>query len=100
MTQERIAPARFLGAEAVSTADFIWSLQMRELLHPDDKSANILRGRLLIATHIWSPEAQEIELHAPHHSIAWKLNGEPLSFDAAFPQPTDAGIARATLHAG
>ncbi|MBW3635100.1 MAG: glycoside hydrolase family 78 protein [Armatimonadetes bacterium] len=100
LTQERIAPARFLGAQAVQTTDVIWSLQMRELLNSDDKSANMLRGRVLIATHIWSSEKQEIEIHAPHHPIAWKLNGESLSFDAAFSQPTDAGIARATLQAG
>ena len=67
LTREPVAPVRVRAVEAVTRAPYTWTLNPREFLNPVDKSANHLRGRMLLATHIYSRRAQKISFHPPHH---------------------------------
>lgn len=102
LTREPINPVRVLAIEAVKPAPLTWSLNPRELLNPHDKSANVLRGKMLLVTHLHSDTEQPIDLHPPHDrpNTQWKLNGEILKFDDRSLQRTDTGVAHATLRAG
>ncbi|MDB5327745.1 MAG: alpha-L-rhamnosidase, partial [Phycisphaerales bacterium] len=83
-------------------ATHVWSLHPRDLLNPEDKSANVARGRMLLAMYLISDRPQRIEFHLPHHRplTKWKLNGELLAFDDLSLQQTDTGVAHAELKAG
>lgn len=102
LTREPVAPVRVRAVEAVTTARYTWTLNPREFLNPTDKEANFLRGRMLLATHIYSERAQKIDLHPPHYRprIPWVLNGRALGFDDPSLQRTDTGVAHARLKAG
>lgn len=102
LTREAVAPVRVRAVEVVRGASFTWTLNPREFLNHEDKSANFLRGRMLLATHIYSEHAQKIDFHPPHHRprIAWTLNGRPLRFDDHSLQRTDTGVAHARLKVG
>lgn len=100
LTREVIEPARVAAVEAVRAAPYSWSLDLRSVLNPHDRTANVLAGHLLLATHIHSPAPQAIQFHVPHKARAWKLNGEHLRFDDYSLQATDDGVAHARLRAG
>ena len=57
---------------------------------------------VLLATHIWSGSAQEVQLHVPNYRQPrlWKLNGMELKFDDCSLQLTEAGVAHARLREG
>lgn len=100
LTREPLPPARVLGAEVVRPADRTWSLYLDPWLEGDDRSANMLLARGLVATHLFSQRAQALELHQPHGPLPTKLNGEPLIYNHHDLQPTDACVACARLCAG
>ncbi|MDQ8195709.1 family 78 glycoside hydrolase catalytic domain [Coraliomargarita sp. SDUM461004] len=83
LTRDVVFPQRVLPPKAVSSAQYIWNLNPRGMLHPDDKEANVLRGDLLLSSQIYSPCAQQIEIQQPHSRprLIWKLNGESIPFD-------------------
>ncbi len=104
LTREPVSPVRVRAVEAVKVAPNSrhWNLNPRDILNPADKSANHLRGKLLLLTHIHSERAQTISFHPPHErpSIAWALNGRALAFDDHTLFQTDGGVAHARLKAG
>lgn len=102
LTRQPVPPKRLLSVEAVRPAPYTWSLNPRDLFNADDKSAEHLRGRLLLVTQIHSDAEQPIDLHPPHGrpNVRWKLNGEDLKFDDHSTQRTDTGVAHARLRAG
>ena len=65
LTREVAQPTRLVRAEAVSTAPISLSFNLRDALNRDDDSANYLLGRMLVASHFVSSEAQGVELHFP-----------------------------------
>jgi alpha-L-rhamnosidase len=102
LTREPISPTRLLAVEAVRAAPITWSLNPRDLLNAHDKTAEHVRGLMLLVTHLFSDGEQKIQFHPPHGRPAthWKLNGEALTFDDHSLQKTDTGVAHATLRAG
>lgn len=103
LAREPVAPVRLLAAEAVAVANQTWSFNPRRAFNADNLTADVLRGRLLVATFIRSPRAQDIQLHAPALGWGkweWKLNGALLKFDDFSQQKTDSGITRARLRKG
>ena len=102
LTQNAIAPLKVHSIEAVRPASFTWTVNPRDLLNPLDKTANQIRGRMLLATHIYSDVEQPIEVHQPHDrpNVPMKLNGRPLAFDDLTLQKTGTGVAHAQLQAG
>ena len=101
LTREPVAPVRLVSAQAVRPCPYTWSLNPRELLRPRDRGDDLLRGRLLLATHIHSDRPQAVQFHEPHgRRAAWKLNGRDLTFDDHSLQLTAAGVANARLRKG
>lgn len=102
LTREAISPTRLMAIEAVKPAPITWSLNPRDLLNPNDKTAENVRGRMLLATTLFGDAEQSIQFHQPHGrpNCRWKLNGEELSFDDHSLQKTDTGVAHGRLRAG
>jgi hypothetical protein len=104
LTREIVEPRSVRAVELVDRADAVWTLNPRDFLNAADRSANHLRGRMLLVTHVHSPTAQRAEFHPPHvrpeAQGAWKLNGKTLKFDDRSLQKTDTGVAHARLKAG
>jgi alpha-L-rhamnosidase len=102
LTREPVSPTRLLAVEAVRPAPITWSLNPRDLLNPHDKTAENVRGRMLLTTNLFSEAEQSIQFHQPHGrpNCQWKLNGEALKFDDHSLQKTDTGVAHARLRAG
>ncbi|HZZ41686.1 MAG TPA: family 78 glycoside hydrolase catalytic domain [Tepidisphaeraceae bacterium] len=102
LTRENTQPARVRNVEAVRTAAYQFTLYPRDMINHIDKSANHVRGRMLLLTHIFSDVDQEVELHPPHDRPAtkWKLNGKELLFADHSPVNTMTGVERAKLKAG
>ena len=102
LTCDRTPPVRVMAVESVRPATHVWSLHPRDLLNSEDKSANVARGKMLLATYLISDRPQRIEFHLPHHRppTQWKLNGKLLTFDDLSLQQTDTGVAHAQLKAG
>jgi len=102
LTRQPVDPVRVLATEAVRPARYSWTVNPRELLNPTDDTANVLRGKMLVLTHIHSKQAQRMELHPPHDRprALWKLNGREVAFDDRSLQKTNTGVAHVKLHAG
>ncbi len=101
LTREIVEPESVLAMETVRPAPYTWSINVHDFITEKDKTANSLNSRMLLATHIYSPKAQTIELHTPHGTyLAWKLNAKPLQFDQQGKQLTDFGVAKARLAKG
>lgn len=77
LTMEPVQPKRFVGADAVRSVQRVWSLDVKSLLYPQDRSANTWYANAYLATQIWSPSSVSCRLHRPHHHTGpFKLNGE------------------------
>jgi len=102
LTRQPVDPVRVLATEAVRPARYSWTVNPRELLNPNDDTANVLRGKMLILTHIHSQKAQRMELHPPHDrpNVRWKLNGRAVAFEDRSLQKTNTGVAHVKLRAG
>ena len=102
LTRDPMEARRVMSVEAVRPAPYQWTVEPKVMLNATDRTSNHVRGRLFLATHIYSEGAQAIELHEPHGRSAktWWLNGTALSFDDLWRQPTDMGVAHARLAAG
>ncbi len=99
LTRDTVYPSAVSHVDVVRTAPYSWSINPRELLNSTDKAANPLRGRMLLCTHIFSENAQEILLQQPHcrPTLEWKLNGVRLDFG---PENGAEGRAVSMLRAG
>ncbi len=93
-------PIALKAVEAVITAPYGWSINLREWFNPADKTSNMGLGRVLILTHIYSPRIQKIQLHQPVPIWDFKLNGETLTFNDQTLQKTDSGVSHASLTKG
>lgn len=102
LTRDTVRPARLIDAQVVRPARYAWTLNPRDLLDPHDKTANCLRGLILLVSHVHSPRRQTVQLHCPHHrpAVDWKLNGRSVRFDDHKLQETETGVAHATLQRG
>ncbi len=103
LSRRPVAPERILDVEAVSVPRRTWSLDLRRAFNPGNLSADVFRGRLLLAGGIFSPCAQAVEFAATRAGWGareWKLNGAPLVFDDYGRQKTDSGVAHARLKKG
>jgi hypothetical protein len=102
LTREPVSAIRVRSVEAVRTATYSWSLNPRAFLNPTDKTANFVRGNMLLLTHVHSAKPQKISFHPPHHrpELVWKLNGRTLLFSDHSALKTDTGCAHARLKKG
>ncbi|MFH1496243.1 MAG: family 78 glycoside hydrolase catalytic domain [Verrucomicrobiota bacterium] len=102
LTRESVSPVSLRAIEAVSSAPYQWNLNPRAFLNHVDLTANYLRGRLLLLTHIFSDRAQKLSLHPPHDrpAPAWTLNGRAVEFSDHTLQQTDTGVGHVRLKAG
>jgi alpha-L-rhamnosidase len=102
LTREPRAPKRLLSVEAVRPPTHTWSLNLRDVLNAQDKTAEHVYGRMIFVATLHSDAEQPIEFHPPHGRpyVEWQLNGERLKFDDHSLQRTDTGVARARLRAG
>lgn len=95
-------PVRVLNIEVVVPAMHTWSLNPRMYVDPADRTAGLVRSRMLLATYIHSPGGQAVQLHDPHggRDVQWRLNGVDVPFDDHTLQKTDSGVAHVKLRAG
>lgn len=101
LTNDPVSPLRVLDTELVRPADYTWSINPREILTTRDRTANRIASRLLLATHVYSPVAQAVQLHDPHGGpIRWKLNGRAVEFTDPSLQTTDGGVSHLRLKKG
>ncbi|MFP4028751.1 MAG: family 78 glycoside hydrolase catalytic domain [Candidatus Brocadiia bacterium] len=100
LTREPVKPQRLVSAEMVRAAPFTWSLNPRRLLNSQDLSASMFRGKMLLVTHIYSQEAQDLRLQSPHGDADWKLNGEILDFQEHGKETSSAGTTTVRLENG
>jgi len=102
LTRQPIEPVAVKSVEAVRSANYSFRLDPRDFLNAADRTANHLRGNMLLVLHIDSPKAQELQLHNPHGrpEAQWKLNGQPVTFNDFSKQLTDTGIAKEQLKKG
>lgn len=99
LTREPVYPEKLVDAEYVRPSDHTWQIEPRALLNPEDRSAGLIRGRMLLLTYIHSDDAQPVRVHAPGGG-EWKLNGELLEFTDHSMLHTDSGVAHNQLKPG
>jgi hypothetical protein len=102
LTRQAVEPVRLRAVDVVEPCDHTFTLNPRDYLNADDKSANHVRGRMIVVTHVHAGVEQEIQVQNPHHRprVEWKLNGQVLAFDDKTLQKTDTGVAHARLKKG
>lgn len=100
LTREVVEPLRVVAMEAVRPARYTWSINLRTLVNPTDRTANGIWSRTYALTYIYSDKAQAIQVHQPHHGGPVKLNGKELVADDHSQQLTDNGLAHGKLKAG
>ncbi len=102
LTSDPVAPIAVHDIESVQGAPYTFNLNPHDFLNKEDRTANHIRGLMLLTTTIHSPRAQKIQLHQPHGrpDAKWKLNNEALSFTDHTLQKTDTGVAHAKLKKG
>lgn len=102
LTEDWREPIKCLERENVRPAPYVWTIDLREALAPDDLSANVILGDALLTTFLYSPTDQEVVFGDPHARRlgGWQLNNEELIFDDAKFIVTGPEVARTTLNAG
>jgi hypothetical protein len=102
LTDEWREPVQRVAQEIVRPAPYLWTIDIREALAPEDQSANPIVGSALLTTFLYSPLQQEIIIGDPHNrgNIEWQLNNRPLSFDDNEFVTTGSLVAKARLNEG
>lgn len=89
LTEEQVLPRRLVSAEAVRGGGWRATVDVKELILPHDRSANMIYAHAYLATQIYSPDARDVTVRSVHKWPAgWLVNGRPLE------------DRRARLHAG
>ena len=97
----RPVPAVVRGElEAVRPAEHVWTADLKPVIDPYDREANVIHAAVMVRLRIRSDADQTIELHELHNPWQWKLNGKALSFDDHTLQLTERGVAHARLRRG
>ena len=79
LTQEPVLPKRLVGAEAVRSLPYRFTLYAKPYVAPWDFSANFVFAHYYLATQVWSRRNARVAFHIPHkHPGPLKVNGKPV----------------------
>jgi hypothetical protein len=90
LTLEPALPRRIVSAETVRSIRYRHTIYVKPYLAPTDFSSNANAAHAYLATQVWSPDAAEVRVFAPH-KVPWGVEGQIFKVNGA---AVEQGAAR------